>query len=476
MRLRSLLWGPWPGVSRQDTNELGDYIKEHLSCVRELDILVRYRKMAQLQKQQSDNTSAFAAATDAVVAAAMASNPSNQDCRPGTTSTLQHGQQQQEQQERHPQERPEKAPPSKKRKTNSKKVDPNKPDRDDSNAWWVKPNYISLLNIVAIILLFGPLVNWWDGGGKGEKFIQVVKPLLKRGVRDVANFFVRLMERLYKLRQLDLFQDRYVLFQELLAERDADENGYGDGDGDDNDGAGEYYIDDDGNVRCVDPLQDFLENGTSINFDPTDNQQDEPDLQSEGEPATVDYSRIEDTHMAKSQTIYVYACEELLKQALEQYHPICGILLEEQELSGPALQFYAVFRRSDRKSFGWYKIIFDDKEGIAAGGIWFAPVQHKDATASRVTPSSVPAIQGEAKMSAIAIPIWYAIGLDKPDSLKFCVVTNWWKERTADGRYTVPGLDSSFYKRSDEMYEEDDESSTADKGDESSSVASRGVL
>ena len=38
----------------------------------------------------------------------------------------------------------------------------------------------------------GPLVNWWDGGGKGEKFIQLVKPHLPRGIReDVIDYFLK---------------------------------------------------------------------------------------------------------------------------------------------------------------------------------------------------------------------------------------------------------------------------------------------
>ena len=201
----------------------------------------------------------------------------------------------------------------------------------------MKPNYVSLLNIVGIILLFGPLINWWDGGGKGEKFIQMVKPLLTKGVRDVANFFVRLMERLYKLRQLSLFEDRYGLFRLPPVTENSDEGDEGDGD---NDGDGDYYIDDNGNVRSVDPLQDFLENCTSIDFLGEASQQgDEPDLQSEGDSANLDYSRIEDTQMEKRQTIYIYPRQELLVQALDQHHPICGILLEEPDAPGSCFSF-----------------------------------------------------------------------------------------------------------------------------------------
>ncbi len=49
-------------------------------------------------------------------------------------------------------------------------------------AWWTKSNYLSLPNLVAMVTVYGLLVNFWDGGGKGEKFVQQVKPYITRGV------------------------------------------------------------------------------------------------------------------------------------------------------------------------------------------------------------------------------------------------------------------------------------------------------
>ena len=48
-------------------------------------------------------------------------------------------------------------------------------------------------------------------------------------------------------------------------------------------------------------------------------------------------------------------------------------------------------------------------------------------------------------MSAVAIPLWYIIGKDKPDSQKYCVITNWWKPRSPGGVYQLPTLDPSLY-------------------------------
>ena len=83
-------------------------------------------------------------------------------------------------------------------------------ERKGTEAWWLKSNYMSLPNLVATMILVGPLVLWWDGGGKGERFIQTVKPHIKRGVRgDLLTFFVRLLEKLFKGRLLDLMEGCY---------------------------------------------------------------------------------------------------------------------------------------------------------------------------------------------------------------------------------------------------------------------------
>ena len=49
-----------------------------------------------------------------------------------------------------------------------------------AEAWWMKSNYLSLSNVIPMMLLLGPLILWWDRGGKGERFIQLVKPHIKQ--------------------------------------------------------------------------------------------------------------------------------------------------------------------------------------------------------------------------------------------------------------------------------------------------------
>lgn len=48
-------------------------------------------------------------------------------------------------------------------------------------------------------------------------------------------------------------------------------------------------------------------------------------------------------------------------------------------------------------------------------------------------------------MSGIAIPLWYVLGEDHVDALKFGVITNWWKPRHSGNRYLLPTMDASSY-------------------------------
>ena len=76
-----------------------------------------------------------------------------------------------------------------------------------SEAFWLKTNFMSLLNIIDMMKLLGPIILWWDGGGKGERFIQEIKPHILRGVReDFSDFFPQLHRKMYKVRTISYFK------------------------------------------------------------------------------------------------------------------------------------------------------------------------------------------------------------------------------------------------------------------------------
>ena len=47
---------------------------------------------------------------------------------------------------------------------------------DEKNPSWISSyNFVCLLNIPNTVRQFGPVNHYWEGGGLGEKFIQVAK-------------------------------------------------------------------------------------------------------------------------------------------------------------------------------------------------------------------------------------------------------------------------------------------------------------
>ena len=95
--------------------------------------------------------------------------------------------------------------------------------KHNGEAWYMKSVYLNLLNLPNMMASFGPLVNWYDGGGKGEKSIQFVKPLIPPGLREgVSQFFVTLMDKIYKNRHLEYFED-FLGLQETTEDVEADD-------------------------------------------------------------------------------------------------------------------------------------------------------------------------------------------------------------------------------------------------------------
>ena len=109
------------------------------------------------------------------------------------------------------------------------------------------------------------------------------------------------------------------------------------------------------------------------------------------------------------------------------------------------MEFHVIYRK--RKCFGWATIGFNDIAGVSMGGLWYAPLQLIPSRSE--PPSNLKQVQRLAKMSTVAIPLSYVLGEEHPHSKKYCVITNWWKERQANGRYIMPGLPPELYVRED---------------------------
>jgi hypothetical protein len=101
------------GTTRQGIALIGCYLKEFLSCIRELDVHVWYKELHKASNKDSSSTNAW------------------EEVHEGTSSN-----------------------PLAKDKLGEQ--------------WWLKSNYISSLNLLEAMQILGPLINYWDGGGKGE--------------------------------------------------------------------------------------------------------------------------------------------------------------------------------------------------------------------------------------------------------------------------------------------------------------------
>ena len=294
-------------------------------------------------------------------------------------------------------------------------------------AWWLKPNYMSLFNLVSMMFLLGPLVEFWDGGGKGERFIQVVKPHIKRGVReDNDSFFVNLVNKIYRGMQMDLLEFLYGVVTGKVSECDMLEV------------LGNLV-----NEMMASPSEEDTPNETHNNDDDDDVDVGGSDHGGSDVNDDTQFSTNEALGMTKKKTIYVYRNKNHLQEAFSKKKPIAGYVEVSQSDGETSFEFQAVYRKPV-KQFVRQKITFDDSTGVTFHGLWCARMQmnHRDVQCT----NSFSDIQVSAKLAAVAIPLWYAIGHDHPDSNKYCVITNWWKYRMKDGWYRLPCLDESLYR------------------------------
>ena len=318
-------------------------------------------------------------------------------------------------------------------------------ERKGTEAWWLKPNYMSLCNLLYILRQLGPLVLWWDGGGKGEKFIQVIKPHIKKGVReDAKNFFVSLLEKLYRVIILGLFEERYDLGKFEFGE---DKKSTNEEDEDEISSVTDLL-----NEIADLYLPDEDQESTGGEDEEGDDEEEEEEESEEENPrgATFDesYFSTNQAHgMTKKKAFYVYRNEKELNESISSQKPVTGIVeVKENEDGEKEFEFQVVFRKPV-KMFARRRVVFGDNKGLFFHGMWYAPITVEGEDEDELPPTGHFAeLQGIAKLSAMAIPLWYIIGKEKTHSNKYCVITNWWKYRMKDGVYGLPTLDPELYK------------------------------
>lgn len=159
-------------------------------------------------------------------------------------------------------------------------------------------------------------------------------------------------------------------------------------------------------------------------------------------PEDIHFSTNELYGITKGKTIYVYKNEEYLNNCLASLKPIAGIV-DISEVDGQASFDFSVVFRKPVKLFAMRKVNFLDGEGLSYHGLWCTKIQVE--VEESVATDDFEKIQSSCKLSAVALPLWYLVGKNQPNSDKYCVITNWWKYRMSDGTYRLPLLDRKLY-------------------------------
>ena len=325
---------------------------------------------------------------------------------------------------------------------------------DTNEHWWLKSNYMSLPNLLYVLETLGPLVLWWDGGGKGERFIQTVKPHIKRGIReDLTSVFVNLLDKVFRTLQLDCTEEMIQDSQGVITTTDAEESQ------DDDDIDSDIGVDDDDDGDCDDNDDSVVDENTDDKDEETDDEEEEPDEEDPDEAAAAQsrpdivgsdlFSRNEILGMKKTRTIYVYRRESDMAHAVLTRKPLAGYVAYQTEDDGstngtPLLQFRVVYRLPGKR-FAARAVNFDDTCGVDFNGMWSAPLNVDPDVVHCAT--KFEQIENTAMLAAVAIPLRYALDGKRTELHNhFCVITNWWRCRSRGGGYQLPCLDASLYK------------------------------
>ena len=299
-----------------------------------------------------------------------------------------------------------------------------------SSGTWIKSNYASLVNLMAAMRLFGPLTNFWDGGGKGERYIQEIKPYLPRGSHDGLFFLVRVLERVFKFDCIRLIEKDLFPEPDDVSECGSDSSSSSGGEDSENLEGMVLELDDNCRAEGV------------IIEDDLDEEGEEKEGEVEEGESNEWSTPMEQDLMSKARVFYIYKSLELLSASIANNEPIAGVVVGK--LGQP--QLFAMYRIKKSTRLGWKKLDFSDNNGISVGGSWYASLAMSDTELE--APKNKSRVAKVAELSAVAIPLKYGVGekfmLD--DQNKYCVITNTWRERTANGHYNLPSLPFELYQ------------------------------
>ena len=301
-------------------------------------------------------------------------------------------------------------------------------DKKKTEAWWLKPNYMSLSDLLWMMALLGPLVLWWDGGGKGERFIQVVKPHIKRGVReDVLSFFVTPLEKLYQGIHLEVMEKRLGISgeQQQLGNDDSGQSS-----------SPLEVLRDIAGLLAPEDVDKENDGDATTQCGADSEEEDDEDVVAD----EAHFGTNETIGMTKKRTIYVCRNEKALKEAISDKKPLAGMVQVVKSNGRTVFEFEVVFREPV-KILARRRVTFEDLTGVSHHGLWCAKIHVED---EFVQSALFADIQSAAKLSAVAIPLWCIVGKQHAHADKYCVITNWWRYRMCDGGYRLPTVDAAL--------------------------------
>ena len=130
-----------------------------------------------------------------------------------------------------------------------------------------------------------------------------------------------------------------------------------------------------------------------------------------------------------------------MEDAIAELKPIAGLVEMEDTPTGEMPVFKVVHRRPV-KTLVRRSLLFEDDKGTNFHGLWCADIQLEE---EGIPAASLSEVQSKARLSAVAIPLWYVLGKNSANATKYCVITNWWKYRMKNGTYCLPKLEPEMY-------------------------------